>query len=78
VDVLSSPEMGKKVFATLDSNDLSLLSQDRVFNLKKLYPSLPKCLNDILLHFSNGTSVMYDTATEFYDDLAASIQQVYG
>jgi hypothetical protein len=78
VDVLSNPEMGEKVFATLDSDDLSLLSRDRVFNLKKLYPSLPKCFNDILLHFSTGTSVMYDTATEFYDDLAASIQQVYG
>jgi hypothetical protein len=59
-------------------NDLSLLSQDRIFNLGKLYPQLPKCFNDILLHFSIGTSVMYDAVTEFYDDLAAAIQQVYG
>jgi hypothetical protein len=77
-DVLQDPEMGARVFETLHMNDLSLLSQDRVFNLGKLHPRLPKCFNDILLHFSTGTSVMYDTVTEFYDDLAASIQQVYG
>lgn len=63
---------------TMDMNDLSLLSRDRVFNLRKLYPWLPKCFNDILLHFSTGTSVMDDTADEFYDDLAAGIKQVYG
>jgi hypothetical protein len=77
-DVLQHPEMGARVLDSLNVNDLSLLSQDRVFNLGKLHPRLPKCFNDILLHFSTGTSVMYDTVTEFYDDLAASIQQVYG
>jgi len=78
IDVLQNPDMGEKIFKTLHMNDLSLLSQDRVFNLRKLYPDLPKCFNDILLHFSTGTSVMYDTVTEFYDDLAAGIKQVYG
>jgi hypothetical protein len=78
VDVLQNPEMGRSIFETLHMNDLSLLSQDRIFNLGKLYPQLPKCFNDILLHFSIGTSVMYDAVTEFYDDLAAAIQQVYG
>jgi hypothetical protein len=78
VDVLQHPEMGERVLAGLHMNDLSLLSRDRVFNLRKLYPELPKCFNDILLHFSTGTSVMYDTVTEFYDDLAASLHQVYG
>jgi len=78
VDILQDPELGEKIFATLHVNDLSLLSRDRVFNLKKIYPQIPKCFNDILLHFSAGTNVMYDTVTEFYDDLAAGIRQVYG
>ncbi len=78
VDVLHNPEMGERVFKTLHMNDLSLLSQDRIFNLRKLYPCLPKCFNDILLHFSSGTTVMYDTVTEFYDELSAGIKQVYG
>ena len=78
IDVLQDPEMGEKTLETLNVNDLSLLAQDRIFNLKKLKPTLPKCFNDILLHFSAGTSVMYDSASEFYDDLAASIDLVFG
>lgn len=78
VDVLEDPELGEKVLATLHVNDLALLSQDRIFNLRKLKPDLPKCFNDILLHFSVGTPVFYDSAVELYDDLAACIQEVYG
>jgi hypothetical protein len=78
VDVLHNPEMGERILKTLHMNDLALLSQDRIFNLKKLYPRLPKCFNDILLHFSTGTNVMYDTVTEFHDELATGIKQVYG
>lgn len=78
IDVLQHDTMGERIFETLHTNDLSLLSQDRIFNLRKIYPLLPECFNDILLHFSTGTNVMYDTVTEFYDDLAASIEQIYG
>ena len=77
-DVLHHPKLGEKVLASLHTGDLSLMSRDRVFNLQKIYPQLPKCFNDILLHFSAGTSVMYDTVTEFYNDLATGIRQVYG
>ncbi len=75
-DVYNHPKMGKKVFETLETNDLSLVSRDRIFNLKKLYPYIPKKMNDILLHFSTGTSVMYDSVNEFYDDLAACVEEL--
>jgi hypothetical protein len=78
IDVLEDPDMGEKVLATLHVNDLALLSQDRIFNLQKLKPNLPKCFNDILLHFSVGTPVLYDSVTELYDDLAGCIEQIYG
>ena len=78
VDVLEQPDMGEKTLATLHVNDLSLLARDRIFNLKKLLPDLPQCFNDILLHFSAGTTVMYDLVSEFRDDLAAGIDDVYG
>ena len=78
VDVLQHPRMGEKVLETLHVKDLSLLSQDRIFNLRKLYPKLPKCFNDILLHFNAGATVMYDSATEFYNDLAGAIEEVFG
>ena len=78
VDVLEDPELGEKVLASLHVNDLSLLARDRIFNLQKIYPQLPRCFNDILLHFSAGTPVMYDSITELYEDLVNCIDQVYG
>lgn len=78
IDVLEDPELGEKVLASLHVDDLALLSRDRIFNLGKLYPSLPKCFNDILLHFSVGTPVIYDSVAEFADDLANCIDRVYG
>lgn len=78
IDVLQNPEMGEAILGNVSKDDLSLLSQDRIFNLKKLFPYLPGCFNDILLHFSAGTSVMYDTVAEFYDDLVKCIERVYG
>ncbi|MFH0784532.1 MAG: hypothetical protein V2B20_21590 [Pseudomonadota bacterium] len=78
VDVLEDPDMGEKVLGTLHMDDLALLSQDRIFNLRKLKPNLPKCFNDILLHFSAGTPVLYDSVSELYDDLAECIKLVYG
>ncbi len=68
----------EKVLQTLHVDDLSLLSKDRIFNLKKIYPYLPNCLNDILLHFSAGTSVMYDSVAELHNDLAECIDKVFG
>ncbi len=71
-DILTDPSLGMKVAETIEDDDMALLSRDRIFNLKKIYPYIPKKLNDILLHFSVGTTVMYDSAVEFYDDLAVA------
>jgi len=75
-DILKDPEMGPEVFEKLDSNDLSLVSADRIFNIRKIFPYIPKCLNDILLHFSAGTNVMYDSVDEFHDDLVACMEKI--
>ena len=75
--VLENPLFGEKVFNTLVKEDLALIAQDRIFNLKKIYPYIPDTLNDILLHFALGTDVMYDSVGEFYDDLAAAVDQVW-
>lgn len=71
--VLNDPHFGKEVFNTLDQGDLALLSSDRIFNLQKIYPYIPNSLNDILLYFSNGTDVMYDTVDELYGDLCQAM-----
>lgn len=53
----------------LEEEDFSILSQWRLTNLRKLYPYVPTALNDILLHFSKGTDVFYETAEEVIEDL---------
>lgn len=75
--IMQNPKLGKAVFDTLTVEDMALLSQDRVFNLKKIYPYIPKPLNDILLHFSMGARVMYDEVDEFYDELCRAIDRVW-
>ncbi len=67
--VLENPWMGRKVFDLLDDNDISLLSKNRIVNLKKLFPYIPKRLNDIVMHFAQGTPVFYDTVAELANDL---------
>lgn len=63
--------MGEKTLETITDQDLSLLSRDRIFNLQKLFPYIPDALNNILLHFTVGAPLFYDSVDEFYDDLAA-------
>lgn len=75
-DVYNHPEMGVRALESLTLEDFSLISQDRIFNVRKLIPYIPQDLNDVLLHFSVGTDVMYDTVTEFYDDLAACVDRL--
>ena len=72
-DVATHPDMGEKVLETINTNDLSLFSQDRIFNLKKLIPYIPDSLNNILLHFSVGAQVFYNSVAEFQDDLQQAV-----
>ena len=72
-DVVTNPAMGQKVLDTLHTGDLSLFAQDRIFNLKKLFPYIPDSLNNILLHFSAGTGVFYNSVAEFQADLQQAV-----
>jgi hypothetical protein len=53
----------------LQPEDLSILDKRRFVNLKKLFPIIPKSLNDILLHFSQGAEVYYELVEEMIEDL---------
>lgn len=70
-EILNNPEMGDKVLSTIRWDDTSLISKNRIVNLKKIYPYIHEELNNILLHFSQGTNVFYETVDEFYTDLKA-------
>ncbi len=75
-DILRHPKMGHKVFNLINNNDISLLSKNRIVNLKKLFPYIPKRLNDIGMHFSQGTPVFYDTVSELANDLESYLATI--
>jgi hypothetical protein len=52
----------------LDPGDFSVLHKWRLSNLRKLFPVIPKMLNDILLHFSEGAYVYYEYVEELIED----------
>ncbi len=55
-------------------DDFSLLDKRRLVNLKKLYPMIPRTLNNILMHFSRGAEVYYELVDEIIEDLNRSLQ----
>jgi len=57
------------VFGRLREEDTSPVLKNRVCNLRKLFPYIPVKLNNILLHFSNGADVFYDSVDELLYDL---------
>lgn len=75
--ILKDPAFGEKVYSRLTGDDLALVARDRVFNLQKIYPYIPDALNDILLYFSAGTEVMYDTVDEFCSDLQCAVDKIW-
>ncbi|MBA3032835.1 MAG: hypothetical protein KKF85_05735 [Gammaproteobacteria bacterium] len=62
----------RKIFDTLWGEDLSLAFKNRVANLQKVFPYIPDSLNRILLYFSRGTEMFYDSADQLLEDLAVA------
>ncbi len=60
----------------VSSKDFSILDKGRLMNLRKLYPYIPKTLNDVLLHFSIGAEVYYESAAEIIEDLNRCLHSV--
>lgn len=68
-DLAACGPSGMKMISCLDASDLSLFFKHRIINLKKLFPYIPNSLNDVLLHFSHGAKVFYESTEELLDDL---------
>lgn len=62
---------GIEMTSCLTGADLSLFFKHRVINLQKLFPYIPDSLMHVLMHFSQGAEVFYETAREFLEDLRA-------
>jgi hypothetical protein len=77
-EILADPKMGDTVLQTIVPSDYALLSQNRIVNLRKLFPYIPEKLNNVLLHFSLGAEVFYETVDELQQDLSDALQQLGG
>jgi len=60
----------RELFDSLWGEDLNISYKNRVANLKKIYPYIPDSLNRILLHFSRGAKIFYETVDQLLNDLA--------
>ncbi|RJP86302.1 MAG: hypothetical protein C4518_14365 [Desulfobacteraceae bacterium] len=58
-----------KLYGELNDNDTNIVFNNRVANLIKIYPYIPKNLNRILMHFSKSANVFYDHTTQLLEDL---------
>jgi hypothetical protein len=67
--VSEDPLLGQRVIDTLSTDDLSLLNRTRIVNLRKIYPYISKDLNKVLMHFSQKSTVWYDTVDELIGDI---------
>lgn len=53
----------------LREKDVNIVFNNRVANLKKIYPYIPEALNRVLMHFSKGTNWIYENTAQLRDDL---------
>lgn len=58
-------------YGRLHDDDLNIVINNRVANLQKIYPYIPDDLNYVLLHFSKGANIFYETTEELVADLRA-------
>lgn len=63
-----TPE-GREALSRIGEEDCGLFFRNRVMNLRKLFPYIPEDLNRVLLHYSHGSDVYYETVPELLADL---------
>jgi serine/threonine protein kinase len=57
------------VLDRLTSEDMNIVFNNRLVNLKKVYSYIPDALNIILLHFSLGADIYYENTDDFISDM---------
>jgi hypothetical protein len=67
--IQNKPYTYKDLINRLGPDDFSILHPNRLVNLQKLYPYIPLMLNNILMHFSIGAPITYESVDELLEDL---------
>lgn len=60
----------------LTEDDVNIVFHNRAANLRKIYPYIPEILNRVLMHFSAGAPVYYETTRELLDDLGEAREEL--
>ncbi len=69
VTVQELRKLAPNIAARISLADVNIIFNNRLVNLKKVYPYIPDQLNSILLHFSAKTEVFYEQTEELLADL---------
>jgi hypothetical protein len=75
-NVSENKKIPKKILDALSKDDASAFLKHMIANLGKLFPYIPKKLNDILMHFSQSTKVFYDNVDQIIDDMGEVLEQL--
>ncbi len=65
-----------ETLARLAWDDVNMVFHNRVANLRKVYPYIPSALNRVLMHFSSGAKIFYETTSELLDDLGEAREEL--
>ncbi len=60
----------------LRQEDFGIIFRNRLFNLRKLFPYIPERLNRVILHFSQGSGVSYESVDEMLGDLRPCLAEL--
>ena len=77
-DIREQPENYPDFNGTLTSPDMSLMFRYRVANLQKLFPHIPKAMNDMVMRYSNGCSNPYKSVADLLSDLCSLFPDIAG
>ena len=75
-NIKNDPYIYKDLAQSLTYEDFSLLHHSRLVNLRKFYPYIPTILNNILMHFSRGANVFYESVQEIVEELEGYLNSI--
>jgi tRNA A-37 threonylcarbamoyl transferase component Bud32 len=67
---------GMRTASCVTPDDLSLFFKHRISNLRKLFPYIPESLNNVLLRFSHGSEVFYESSEELLEELHSCLKDL--
>ncbi len=78
VDLIAQdPDAYSCLDGKIEPGDFSILYRRRFINLRKIYPYIPKILNDIVMHFSCGANIYYESTDEILEDLNRCLYSLF-